>query len=367
MNENISIIDDEIEGAKVRIAIPRIWNKGLLIHCHGHRREGIPLMADLNIEEESFSKFLNEGWIVSMTSYRREGVIVKDACFDVNNLRQYVSTKFGEPEVTLLEGRSMGGCIATHLAERFPFLYQGAVAIGAALGTNDKKDYYSFQYNPQFPIIFLTNLSETGAIENYIEKCDKQNEDHIVLPALWTISREGHNLVTEDERYNAINHLAYWIKFQTFITCRFIDQTIHKSNPKKQTNFHQDHPDSSIKFEEGNKSGTGKVKGITIQRSIIIDFQESDMKKLGWFQGKWFELNGKIKKEKVYYGSYPFAGVPFDSLISYHEPNNGYLIVCRFTYKYNDFAKEFNFEIGDDVKISERNYSISTKLKKQIY
>jgi hypothetical protein len=115
------------------------------------------------------------------------------------------------------------------MSERFPHLYDGAVAIGAALGTNDKKDFYTFQYNPQYPIIFLTNLSETGVIEDYIEKCDKKNDPTIITPALWTISREGHNLVTEDERYNAINHLAYWIKFQTFITCRYTDRTIFRS------------------------------------------------------------------------------------------------------------------------------------------
>ena len=70
-------------------------------------------MSDLDPEEESLSKLLENGWMISMTSYRREGVIVKDACLDVNNLRDYIIKKFGKPEITILEGRSMGGCIVT--------------------------------------------------------------------------------------------------------------------------------------------------------------------------------------------------------------------------------------------------------------
>ena len=104
------------------------------------------------------------------------------------------------------------------------------------------------------------------------------------------------------------------------------------------------------------------MKSITIHLSIIVDFQESDMKKLGWSQGKWFELKRKNSKiEKVYYGSYPFAGVRFYSIISYHEPNNGYLIICPFTYKFVDFAGENKFEIGDEIMIEERNFKMKKK------
>jgi hypothetical protein len=84
------------------------------------------------------------------------------------------------------------------------------------------------------------------------------------------------------------------------------------------------------------------------------------MKKLGWSQGKWFSIESKYKKlEKVYYGSYPFAGVPFNSIISYHEPNNGFLIVCPFTYQFVDFSGENKFEVGDEIVIKERNFKFS--------
>jgi hypothetical protein len=115
MGEKITIIDDEIEGSKIRIAVPKIWHLGLIIYCHGHRREGIELQADLDPEEESFKKLLQDGWMIAMTSYRKQGTIIKKALLDVNNLREYVVNKFEKPNIVILEGRSMGGCIVTVL------------------------------------------------------------------------------------------------------------------------------------------------------------------------------------------------------------------------------------------------------------
>lgn len=66
---------------------------------------------------------LKDGWLVAMTSYRRNGRVVRDAMEDVNQLRQYIVDNWGAPTLCLLEGRSMGGCIATCLAENYPHLY----------------------------------------------------------------------------------------------------------------------------------------------------------------------------------------------------------------------------------------------------
>jgi len=60
---------------------------------------------------------MKQGWIVAMTSYRREGLIVADAMKDVNNLRNFICNEQGYPYWVLLEGRSMGGAIVTYIAE----------------------------------------------------------------------------------------------------------------------------------------------------------------------------------------------------------------------------------------------------------
>jgi hypothetical protein len=42
-----------------------------------------------------------------MTSYRKEGLIVKDAILDIENLIEYVKKTIGKTEMILLEGESM--------------------------------------------------------------------------------------------------------------------------------------------------------------------------------------------------------------------------------------------------------------------
>lgn len=34
LGEKVELIKDEIDGAKIAIAVPKVWNKGLLIYCH---------------------------------------------------------------------------------------------------------------------------------------------------------------------------------------------------------------------------------------------------------------------------------------------------------------------------------------------
>jgi len=184
---------DEIEGAKIAVALPQSWNGGLLIHCHGHRAVGIGLRADLSSDQmpESYRELLSEGWIVSMTSYRREGIVLKDAIQDVNNLRKYVEDRFGKISCCILEGRSMGGAIATYLSELHGEWYDGAVCIGAALRVDQKNEplpHLNLKFTPKFPILYLTNMSELGEPSQYIEKSKEKvlEEDDIVVPALWT-------------------------------------------------------------------------------------------------------------------------------------------------------------------------------------
>lgn len=76
------------------------------------RPEGTGLQADLELANNvAFSRLISEGWIVAMTSYRREGLIVCDAMKDVNNLRNFICNEYGFPYMCILEGRSMGGCV----------------------------------------------------------------------------------------------------------------------------------------------------------------------------------------------------------------------------------------------------------------
>jgi hypothetical protein len=131
-----------IDGAQCTVLSPAgSWNQCLILFCHGHRPEGTPLTADPDelLADAHFHRLLQAGWVVGMTSYRRNGRIIRDAMKDVMNLRNYVCTEIGVPDHTILEGRSMGGCICTHLSEQANAarLFDGVLAIGAALLAKD--------------------------------------------------------------------------------------------------------------------------------------------------------------------------------------------------------------------------------------
>src|SRR5687767_14145247 len=115
---------------------------------------------------------------------------------DMVELRDYIHHNYGFLSLCLLEGRSMGGAIVTYLSENYSHLFHGAVAIGAALDViGDLEEKISFNYQPEFPILFLTNQSELGKIEAYIEGVKKnlsnsKREKDIVLPALWEVRKK---------------------------------------------------------------------------------------------------------------------------------------------------------------------------------
>jgi hypothetical protein len=53
------------------------WNNRLLLFAHGHRPLGTGLIADLGPTQEFYQHLLGEGWMIGMTSYRREGIVVE--------------------------------------------------------------------------------------------------------------------------------------------------------------------------------------------------------------------------------------------------------------------------------------------------
>jgi hypothetical protein len=83
----------------------------------------------------------------------------------------------------------------TYLSENHSHLFNGAVAIGAALDViGDNEEKIAFNFQPEFPILFLTNQSELGRVEAYIDKVKRSvelqgslKERDIIVPALWEV------------------------------------------------------------------------------------------------------------------------------------------------------------------------------------
>ncbi|MCC5024575.1 MAG: alpha/beta hydrolase [Candidatus Synoicihabitans palmerolidicus] len=159
-----------IDGAHFAIATPadREWNHQILLIAHGYRPESAPLVADLFPDQLAYRTLLDEGWIIAKTSYHRNGIIVADAITDLDNLRAHLASLYGSPRKVLLTGDSMGGTIATHLAERGGDLYDGLIAIGAALDLHEPHGAVGITLQPRLPLLFIANRSEIAGPRDYL-------------------------------------------------------------------------------------------------------------------------------------------------------------------------------------------------------
>jgi pimeloyl-ACP methyl ester carboxylesterase len=214
----ITLETGEIAGAKFTLARPRTWNQRLLLLAHGFRAEDRPLVADLSPDHLAYRTLLDEGWIVAKTSYRRNGIIVADAIADLDALRAHIAKKFGAPDRVLVEGDSMGGLIATLIAEREPTRddfgrphYAGAIAIGAALTLQENGAAIGTSLEPRIPLLFLTNQSELAGPAAYVAAKQIPRPNPELHPVLFRVSRDGHVNVNQPERLAALRALNLWL------------------------------------------------------------------------------------------------------------------------------------------------------------
>jgi hypothetical protein len=343
-------------GAKFRIAEPvTSWNGCLLIYAHGYRPEEHPLTAELDVEGECYQRLLCSGWMIASTSYRRNGVIIHDAMEDIKNLRNFIVSRYQRiPNLCILEGQSMGGGICTRLAEREPGLFHGLLAIGAALMTReDKQTQEDLQQpllsRPLIPILYLTNESEIGPIQQYINTARvhraDETDDLIIPPALWTVSRPGHNWTNQFERYSAVMSLVKWLQFGTFITVRTKDNTCPISYA----------PSTVLITPVGNSavvSGEGKVLEVNLRGVLKTNFTEMDLHPLRIKSpGQKFEIEALNEIYEVTYDVYPFLHVTTGSLIAYVEPNHGYVLIGVLNVVSTDSAalRMGRVQVGDRI------------------
>ncbi|KAJ5066056.1 monoacylglycerol lipase [Anaeramoeba ignava] len=347
--EKVMVSEDEIEGAKVRTFIPKKWNGNVILFAHGFRpeTETLGLVLTLDSNEPFIKKILKQGWIVAETSYRRNGRIIREAIQDLNNLRKYIMDHFGDISLCVIEGRSMGGCIATHIAEMYPDLYQGCVAIGAALLAKDDSNPLEFEYNPKIPLIFLTNQSELGTIQKYISKCKEQNKDQdIILPALWEVWREGHNLVSQKERFLAMNSLLEWITFQTNITVRSKNILIDYKRKSKSE-------EPLVSFDS-NGLFVPVIQIDPVRSSFFLGLCSEDLAKIQIKINDYFWIKFNDKKVKVFYGTYPFF-VSKGSWIAYDHPDGCICVSILDYYGVHFAAKQLGLEVHSQIFISKQD------------
>ncbi|EDY83170.1 hypothetical protein VDG1235_2794 [Verrucomicrobiia bacterium DG1235] len=197
-----------IEGATVSALVdPDRWNQKLIIIAHGYVPEDSPLVDALEESDPDLAPFLEAGWMVASTSYRRNGIIVRDAITDLELLYDWLVEEYGNPSITILHGGSMGGMVVTLIAEQDQTRFDGALGAGAALQIREQKNPLDLTHHPRIPLLFLSNRSEIDGPANYQQKAQKLGTQ----VALWRVDRDGHVNINPKERYEANSALEQWI------------------------------------------------------------------------------------------------------------------------------------------------------------
>lgn len=317
-------------GAVYAVAAPEKWNGRLLLLAHGLREAAEPLHAHLFPERGLTRALLADGWIVALTSYRRNGVIVRDAIADLENLRAHVARTHGRPQRTYLMGDSMGGLIVTRIAERHPEHYDGAVGVGSALHMSETGSSM-LNRQPQRPLLYLSNQSELAGPHRYAAAAKAAP----FAPVLWIVARDGHVNVNSGERLAALAALVRWVE--------------HGERPRDRHNATLlPAPGPSRARFAPDGSATGTITFVhPVHRSFLLDLQPADFAQLGLKSGDRFTLHLGGRSHELRYTEDPeHAG---GGSVAGPEPEGFTAAILR-----GHAARESNPAVGDPVRIEPR-------------
>lgn len=309
------VLKGQIDGALYEISVPLESNGRLLLLAHGYRPESAELDPEFGSSHSLFEDLARDGWTVAASSYRRNGWILEDAAADLIALRGYITKNVAAYERVYLAGNSMGGGIITWIAEHEPEGFDGALAMGAYLfepiaseseRLTELADYYGG--SPQFPILYLTNISEVEGPEAYIALA----EDASPKPVLWRVDRAGHVNLNYAEQAAGLNGLVDWVESGS------IDPT------KNGTVVMQ--PESTAEFSDGVAVG-GVHALVPVYGNVVTSFVASDLKELGIEIGERFSLTAEGETVTVLMGT-DYGDVAVGDWVAFWNAD-GYLLVCR--------------------------------------
>ncbi len=319
------IVEKELKGSKIMIIVPDNWNHKIIYYAHGYRAEDTPLHVDIDMDNSFYSKKVDMGWMIAATSYRRNGIIINDGIKDIRFLRDYIHQNYENIEKEYLIGSSMGGLIATLMAENDEYL-DGVIANGAALQLDRENQ---LKYTPKVPLILLYNNNEKDVADEYLKKSKKSS----LKPLRWYVKRRGHCRISKKEMGIAFSGLKNF------------------ENEKNDKNITQPVPiRKSVSKIKNNTiiSGIKKInKGFNNADTQVV---KQDLKNIGLKKGEYFNLICSDKKYPVYWGDH-YNDVPIGDFVAFINMN-GYLKIAR---NYADFLAKTGLKESDIIKISKMN------------
>ena len=332
----------QIQGARFAIAVPPgSWNHRLLLLVHGYRPESAPLIPDLHPERESNKVLLGEGWIVATTSFRRNGLVVADAIADVDALRAYVASAYGEPNRVILEGESLGGLIVTIMAERDKGPYDGAIAYDPTLSAKESNSTVGLSLLPRIPLLFVATRQDAAGPTSYMTTLSAR-PDPAVQPALFLIARDGHTNINQAEHLEAIRAMNDWIDGgadalpQPQPPSRYFDATLKPLPGPSTSQMHLD----GMGFES-RVSDVDRVYG-----NMLIEAQAPDFAAAGITPMTYFQLVAGGKVYRTLYGR-TYSDVKIGEWVAFPDAE-GHTVLSRYLA---DGAAAAGLKPGDAVSL----------------
>ncbi|MEK6676741.1 MAG: hypothetical protein AABZ47_13945 [Planctomycetota bacterium] len=123
-----------------RICMPpaEAWNGDLVVYAHGYVSQaepfGIP-EEQLIVGDTSLPEVINLlGFAFATTSYRDNGLVVREGVLDILELVALFESQHGKPGHVYLVGPSEGGLVTALALEQYPDVFDGGVAACGPIG-----------------------------------------------------------------------------------------------------------------------------------------------------------------------------------------------------------------------------------------
>ena len=256
-------------------------------------------------------------------------MIIRDAIDDLDQLCGHIVKVHGEPKRVFVQGESMGGTIATLMAERSPIRYAGFLAIGAALEAEDPVNPLKPSGAPRIPLLFLSNQSEVDGPAAYSAKVGQEPK-----PVVWRVDRDGHVNVNSAERAQALTALVAWA-----------DGT--RPGPSAVATIPPKPGASTAKLIPGRRAGGSITKVNPFYGNLTTSLIAADLESAGIAAKSRFKLTLGGQTVDVLYGS-DFGDVPKGEWVAFIDAE-GFVFISK---NWDNAAKATGVKPGEPVTIS---------------
>jgi len=150
-------------GAEYLLYAPPVW-EDLVVYAHGYVSTQSPVgFQDPGLldQVESVRNALlcpipdvKPSYAVAISSFSENGFAVKRGAQQTKQVANLFTAAFGKPRRNYLVGASLGGGIVTYLIERYPSLYDGALALCGFVGGSQVQFSYIADLRNAFDIFY---------------------------------------------------------------------------------------------------------------------------------------------------------------------------------------------------------------------